>query len=326
MIYYLAGSPSPLHLEREANRADANHFLFTFAQSGARQCAKYFCVQPQRRLFIDSGAFTLWNSGGEVDLGEYITFCKQIKSMAKCELVFAALDVIPGSKGGPKPTDAEIARACDQGWDNYCTMKQEGIPCLMTYHQLEHKRWLKRIADDNDYLAVAPRKRGVTNAQKHEFLENVFGYIHGKERTPSKRIHGLGVSSTLWMKEFPFYSVDNRAWLQCFQSHSRGVLADNGFRTELWTLEDFQKHEKAGQHTADRLRDMLGYGREGESADLDGSSGYYYLMFINMACAVETECLITEHWRSQGVVWDGHKYLWDAVLRDCLSLRNVLGR
>jgi len=324
MIYYLAGSPSRKHLEREADRADANHFLFTFANPNARKCAEYFCMQPQRRLFIDSGAFSVWNTGGKIKLGEYIAFCKEIKNKAKCQLVFAALDVIPGTKNGPNPTEYEIVQACEEGWDNYQTMKQEGIQCLMTFHQFEHRKWLTRIADDSEYFAVAPRKKRVTNEQKQKFLEHVFSYIQGKEIPLRKKIHGLGVSSVDWMKQFPFYSLDNSAWLQSFLSHSRAILAENGFRTEYWTLKDFVEHPRAGRLPIGALREMLGFGLRDEKADLEGSSGYYYLMFLAICSAVETECLITDFWRSNGVVWDGHRYKWDAVLRECLSCRNLL--
>jgi hypothetical protein len=306
-------------LEREANKADANHFLFTFAQPAARECAEHFCVQPQRRIFIDSGAFSVWNTGGKINLGKYIAFCKRIMDMAKCQLVFAALDVIPGRKHGPNPTDDEKKRACNEGWDNYQTMKQEGIQCLMTFHQFEHRKWLARIADDSEYFAVAPRKSGVTKNEKQRFLENVFGYIQGKEISITKKIHGLGVSSTTWMRQFPFYSVDNTAWLQCFRSHSLAVLAEDGFRTEYWTRKDFADHP--GRRVP---VETLRYGLPGEKADPNGSFGHYYLMYIAMCCAVETECLITDCWRSKGVVWDGHQYVWDAVLRDLLSFRTLL--
>ena len=326
MIYYLAGSPSPEHLERESKSADANNFLFTFAEPGARKCAEYFCVQPQRRLFIDSGAYSVWEKGAKVDLGEYIAFCKKIMSMAKCQVSFAALDVIPGSKGSSNPTDSEIARACDEGWDNYQTMKQEGIPCLMTFHQFEHRKQLTLIANDSEYFAVAPRKRGVTNRQKLEWLASIFQYLGVKEGPGRKKIHGLGVSSTAFMMQFPFYSVDNTAWLQCFRSHARAVLTEDGFHTKYWRLRDFEKRTARERVSKHDLREMLGYSLPSEKADPNGAHGYYYLMYLAMSCAVETQFLITEFWRSKGVVWEDHQYKWDAVLRECLSCRNLLER
>jgi len=304
VIYYLAGSPDVKHLERAANKAHANNFLFTFAQPGARKCAEHFCIQPQRRLFIDSGAFSVWNNGEKVDLGEYIAFCKAIMSRAKCQLVFAALDVIPGHKGGEKLTANDVAKACDEGWENYQAMKQAGIPCLMTFHQFEHRRWLTRIADDSDYFAVAPRKKGVNDHQKREFLQQVFRYIEGKKGSVRKRSHGLGVSSTDFMRQFPFYSVDSTAWLQSVRSHSRAM--GGGFHTEYWPLRKWEDLARRDKMPTRFLREMLGYGVYGEPADPEGNSGHYWLMYLAIDRAVDTECRITDFWRSKGVDWGDH--------------------
>jgi hypothetical protein len=306
VIYYLAGSPSLEQLERVANKAQANNFLFTFAGSEARKCAKHFCIQPQRRIFIDSGAFSVWTKGAKVDLGEYLAFCKQIMGIAKCQVVFAALDVIPGKKNGPNPTGQEIARACDEGWNNYQTMKQEGIPCLMTFHQYEHQKWLTRIADDSDYFAVAPRKsRDVTTDQKRKFLEQVFDEFKGKDSMPTKKIHGLGVSSSAFMGQFPFYSVDNTAWLQSVRSHSRSHLRGD-WKTAYMTLRDWEERASSDGIPTKFLRPMLGYGVPGEKADPEGNSGHYWLMYLAMDAAVESECRIADFWRNKGVDWGDH--------------------
>jgi len=295
-------------MEREANRARANNFLFTFAHSGARQCAKHFCVQPQRRIFIDSGAFTVWTKGKKVNLDQYIAFCKEIKSMAKCQLVFAALDVIPGRKNGATPTDGEIKKAFDEGWDNYQTMKQEGIsPCLMTFHQFDRRRWLTQIADDSDYFAVAPRKSGVKESEKATFLGNVFNYIQGNEGPPNKKVHGLGISSLEWMKQFPFFSIDNSGWLQSVRSHSRAHISRAGTvykRRSYWEKRALADGIPA-EGLAD-LRKMLGYRPKEEKADPEGHSGEYFLMYLAMESAVEMECRITDSWRQRGVDWGDH--------------------
>src|SRR5205807_768623 len=121
---YIAGNLQADMLEKIANRAGANHFLCAFSAAGARQNAKYFCTQTHRRVFVDSGAYSAWTKGKPIKLGEYIAFCKQIMDMAKCPVVFAALDVIPGVKGR-EPTRLEIQKACDEGWENYQAMKRE---------------------------------------------------------------------------------------------------------------------------------------------------------------------------------------------------------
>jgi hypothetical protein len=187
-------------------------------------------------------------------------------------------------------------------------MKQKGIPCLMTFHQSEHRRGLTRIADDSDYFAVAPRKSENTK-EKFKWLETVFHYLHGREAggEARKKIHGLGISSPEWMMQFPFYSVDNTAWLQSFRSHSRAQFNTASNRTKYMSLEDWEERARDCDMPTTYLREMLGYAKRGERSDPEGNSGYYWLMKLAMDAAVETERRITDSWQQKGVVWHEQK-------------------
>src|SRR5205085_4032729 len=50
-----------------AARTNAKNWLETFAHKGSRNCAKYFasfeCMEHRFRVFVDSGAFTVWCGG-----------------------------------------------------------------------------------------------------------------------------------------------------------------------------------------------------------------------------------------------------------------------
>src|SRR5437016_13770095 len=63
VFLYIAGNLQVEMLEKIADRAGANHFLCSFADPSARKAAKYFCVQPHRRVFVDSGAYSAWTKG-----------------------------------------------------------------------------------------------------------------------------------------------------------------------------------------------------------------------------------------------------------------------
>jgi hypothetical protein len=310
MIYYLAGSPDLEDMERAADKAHANHFLCTFADFAPRKAAQHFCVQPQRRIFVDSGAYSIWTKGAPVTLGEYIEFCKKIKNAAKCPVVFAALDVIPGKKKSTaKPTADEITRACEEGWDNYQTMKQEGIPCLMTFHQYEHRQWLKKIADDSDYFAVAPRKKDEHTADKMVWLKTmVFDYLNIMKSPVNqrKKVHGLGVSSPEFMMAFPFYSVDNTGWIQSVRSYSLASLY--GVKTTYRQFKHIEKAAMSGHiffDTNERLRKTFGFPAPGESSDASR------LMYAAMRAAAETEWRVTDFWKRKGLVWPDQELPFD---------------
>jgi hypothetical protein len=305
VFLYIAGNLQVAMLEKIADRAGANHFLCTFADPGARKAAEHFCIQPHRRVFVDSGAWTTWTQGEKTDLGKYMAFCKRIMDKAACPVAFAALDVIPGAKGG-EATKIEIQKACDEGWENYQAMKRAHIPCLMTFHQHEHRRQLTRIADDSDYFAVSPRKDG--NPDRLQWLEDVFTYIQGKDRLRTKKkIHGLGVASIDWMEQFPFYSVDNTVWLVAGKAHSFRWPSPRAVR---WvTLEDMKRRAHADGVPTRPLRKMLGYGVPGEKPDPDARSGSYWLENVAIMEDVETERRVTELWRSKGVAWDEQNHI-----------------
>jgi len=303
VILYLAGSTSPGQLELAANRAGANNFLFSFADVQAQKCAKRFCVQLQRRIFIDSGAYSVWASRRKrtkIKLGEYIAFCKQIMGMRNCPVVFAALDVIPGKKSDcpDDPTADEIKRACDDGWANYMAMKQAGIsPCLMTFHQFEPIRQLTRIVDDSDYFAVSPRKCGVSDKEKLEWLDGIF-----RNFGPPRKIHGLGVFSKDLMERFPFFSVDNTGWVQSGKFNLRFHIS--GGRPVAWKLKQWKRLAREHGMPTLHLAEMLGYGPRGPQ----DSSGYPWLWYLAMDALLETEQCVTQFWRNKGVVWDEQEH------------------
>lgn len=210
MKLYFAGSLPPKYLEREAHSVSGGRkFLATFADKSSRRFAQTACLDPSLHLFIDSGAYSVWTKNKHIDIEEYVQFCLAIKQIAKCPVRFAALDVIPGSPG-EEATTHEREIACEKGWENYEYMRKRDIECLMTFHQFETRYWLKKIADSTDYMCVSPRKSGVSYQDKLRWLKDVFRYIG----PPMIKVHGLGVASAEFMEIFPFYSVDNTAWLQ----------------------------------------------------------------------------------------------------------------
>jgi hypothetical protein len=312
VILYFAGNLQTETLELIARKAmnsvvgvptlRANNFLFSFADPGAQTNAKHFCVQPQRRIFVDSGAYTAWSKNKIIKLDEYIAFCKDIMSMAKCPVVFAALDVIPGKKSDVrKPTEIEKEKACVAGWENYQQMKRQGIPCLMTYHQGEHVRWLARIADESDYFAVSPRKNGVSSEQKMAWLRKTFEYIYGDNPRleQRKKIHGLGVCGRKFMKEIPFYSVDSTAWLVSMKTSQYRM--PGGKYVKLQDMEERARQQKVDPRP---LRQLMGISLYGEKPDPEGNSGPYFLATIAMSHELEIQYRVTEHWRDRGIVWD----------------------
>ncbi len=179
------------------------------------------------------------------------------------------------------------------GWDNYQTLKQEGIPCLPVFHQLENPdKWLKRFADDCDYFAVSPRK-DLRPSIRHRWLrEIIFSHVR-----PPKKIHGLGVSSTDWLMEFPFFSADNTDWQ--WPGKTKGYPMPGG---RNWSLKDWENRARQDRMSVREVKKILNHVIH--KPDPNGHSGWQWLATLAMGRELERQHLITEHWRQKGVVWD----------------------
>lgn len=163
-------------------------------------------------MMIDSGAFSVWNSGKTITKEEWLQQIIKIRAklepLAK-ELYFVNLDVIPGTKLR-KPTATERVEAAEEGWRNYLWYKEQGIHNLVhVYHQYEPLWVLKRMLDNGcTYIGVSPDKMAMSSAQIR-WLEHAFRHIPENE----VRTHGFGVTALELISAVPWYSVDSISWV-----------------------------------------------------------------------------------------------------------------
>lgn len=148
-------------------------------------------------VFLDSGAFSAFNSGAQINLSDYIAFCKEHKD--KFDAI-ASLDVIADWKA------SEI---------NYNKMRQAGIDySIHTFHIKEPFSFLEELITENDYIAL-----GVAGTQtRWEYKRHLWRWLIKcfqiiQEVNPVCRVHGFGLTSDKIMYSFPFYSVDSTTWL-----------------------------------------------------------------------------------------------------------------
>jgi len=165
-------------------------------------------------LIIDSGAFSIWNKGGSLDLQDYINFLKDFekKHMSKFnEVWFVNLDVIPGNQGDKFISTEQIRQAADDGFENYLKMRNEGWDNVIhVFHQGESIDVLDRLLDtDPKYVGISPSNDSMTAARKiwlteaFNRIEQTKGYV---------KTHGFAVTSIALMDAFPWFSVDSTSW------------------------------------------------------------------------------------------------------------------
>lgn len=207
MKYYLGENFSKsFYLEELKKTGGTGQVLFSFASASsiekALQILEY--MSPEAEFIIDSGAFSAWNSGKEIDREELLKFYKAIRAKFP-NAHFINLDKIPGERGR-KPTREEAREACEISWENYLWFKKNGIVTLPVFHENDDFTFLYRMMKDTDYIAISPANDSSTK-RRMVWLDKVFKILKADYKT-----HGLAATSHALLKKYPFYSVDSINW------------------------------------------------------------------------------------------------------------------
>jgi hypothetical protein len=167
---------------------------------------------------VDSGAFTVWNKGGSIDVNEY---GNKLLELLQFFDVAANLDVIPGKKGmaASDITSQITDKAASEGWANFQKLSAKlyanGINpqrLMPIYHQGESLDWLRRmVAHGCEYIGVSPSNDYATS-QRQLWLDTVYDYLLSLPKLP--KTHGYAVTSPVLMKQYPWFSVDSASWVQ----------------------------------------------------------------------------------------------------------------
>jgi hypothetical protein len=155
-------------------------------------------------VFLDSGAFSVYNSGKTIDIDALVEFCKIHRHEFD---VIASLDVIGDWRGSK---------------DNYKYMIKHGADVLPCYHYGEPIKVLDWYASTTDYIGLGGMV-GINKYQRRHFLESVFKRYPDNTKV---KFHGFGVNDFTLLDQFPFYSVDSAAIVMC--AINRQLKTDKG--------------------------------------------------------------------------------------------------
>lgn len=214
MKYFFSGA------DEHIMKLGARNILMSYATHKGQ--AKHYVERTELTMIIDSGAFTVWNSGSTIDIEEYIAFCKKLNP----NWTFINLDVIP--KTGS--TKKEIEVSVEKSKENFLYIKTHLKNVLPVYHFGEKLDVLKWYMNHTDYIGISPANDTAENV-KREFLGGVFNLTRDKWKT-----HGLGYSSFPGLMMYPFYSIDSI-------SYRRSRMGGQGFFNSNKKLWHFQKQE-----------------------------------------------------------------------------------
>ncbi len=174
----------------------------------------------KHNIILDSGAYSAWRGGKEVDVQNYIQFLHQIKDQI---YGYFNLDVIP--KGNTRIANQEhLEDAAKKSWKNLVTMRKAGLMPIPVYHRDERFYWLEKMVNEGfPYISISLNiYRREISIQK--WLDSVFNYLCSRNHgCPPVRIHGLGIGKPEILTAYPWHSVDCTTWL-LMAVHTRVML------------------------------------------------------------------------------------------------------
>ncbi len=229
---YLAGTSvhSPQGKGKIASLFKKGHKLHSFFHVREKGFEKgWFEMNIKNKvcLFLDSGAYSAFTQGIEIDIYEYIDFIKKYEDILE---VYANLDVIAKGK-----TEADKKQAAEKTLENQKIMEASGLSPLPTFHYGEPFEYLKYYTENYDYVALGGMV-GTPSNKLILWLNVCFEkYICDKKGLPKVKIHGFGLTSLKLMMRYPWYSVDSTSWVMT--GRTGGIYVPK-FRNGKWIYNE----------------------------------------------------------------------------------------
>lgn len=211
MNIHLAGIESTLSW---SSIEEYDNFLITYAfycktknpTVLQNQIDKTFKLFPNKRILLDSGAFS--RSAGVVDftLQDYINF---LHKYGKMFFAYITLDI--PMRG--VLTEEKIQHSYIETQKNLEILEKEGLSPVPVYQRKWNKvNILEEYLEKYDYICIGGTATGIFDNEEDMFkyLDIVFE-LNSKYK---KKLHGLGQTQDIVLKKYPFYTVDSTSWLQ----------------------------------------------------------------------------------------------------------------
>jgi len=158
--------------------------------------------RDKEQVFLDSGAFSAWSKGVEIDLPAYCRYIKENDDIIRKEgdaIMASVLDSIGDDLGT---------------WQNQKEMERHGVRPLPCFHYGEDPRFLQEYAHNYSYITL-----GGMVAQSTKdlliWLDEIWEkYLTDGAGRPITKVHAFGVTTPILMKKYPWFSVDSSSWVQ----------------------------------------------------------------------------------------------------------------
>lgn len=154
------------------------------------------------KVFLDSGAFSAFTKGVEVDMRAY------------CDYIKRNLDIIETVDGALCASVLDGIGDPLQTWQNQMAMEQMGVRPLPCFHYGEDERYLEWYIQNYDYITLGGMVP-ISTPQLFHWLDRIWEkYLIDGSGRPRIKVHGFGLTAQNLMERYPWYSVDSSSWVQ----------------------------------------------------------------------------------------------------------------
>ncbi len=158
--------------------------------------------RDKAKVFLDSGAFSAWSKGVDIDLPAYCRYIQDNEDIIRTEgdaVMASVLDSIGDDLGT---------------YQNQMRMEKHGVRPLPCFHYGEDPRYLQLYAANYSYITL-----GGMVAQSTKdlliWLDEIWEkYLTDGAGRPITKVHAFGVTTPILMKKYPWFSVDSSSWVQ----------------------------------------------------------------------------------------------------------------
>lgn len=154
------------------------------------------------KVFLDSGAFSAFTLGKEMNLVDYCDYIKRNKDIIRFEDNDCMASVLDGI-GDPLKT-----------YQNQKAMESLGVRPLPCFHYGEDERYLEYYIQHYDYITIGGMVP-ISTPQLIHWLDRIWAkYLTDGSGRAKIKVHGFGLTSVPLMTRYPWFSVDSSSWIQ----------------------------------------------------------------------------------------------------------------
>jgi hypothetical protein len=153
-------------------------------------------------VFLDSGAFSAFTLGVDIDLPTYCNYINQNRDLWRVEDGATMVSVLDGI-GDPLKT-----------YQNQLAMEQLGAKPLPCFHFGEDEKYLEHYVKNYDYITIGGMV-GKPSKTLSTWLDRIWGtYMVDGSGAPRLKVHAFGITAIPIMERYPWWSVDSSSWIQ----------------------------------------------------------------------------------------------------------------